>query len=79
MWPLKRKIKQRRLEVRRAIQSAEGPGWFAQFRATVGVMPLLFLAASFTWLMGLMGFTGHVLYISALSLPRCCHVTASGI
>ncbi|MHC4985850.1 MAG: hypothetical protein ACYTFO_06815, partial [Planctomycetota bacterium] len=45
MWPLKRKIKQRRLEVRRSIQSAGGPGWFAQFRATVGVMPLLLLTA----------------------------------
>ncbi len=41
MWPFKRKIRQRRLEVRKNIQTATGPGWWVRFRTSVGVVPLL--------------------------------------
>ena len=40
MWPFKRKLKQRRLEVRKGIQTA-GAGWWRRFRTSVGVVPLL--------------------------------------
>ena len=41
MWPLKRKLKQRRLEVRKSIQTAEGPGRWRRFRTSVGMVPLV--------------------------------------
>ncbi|MHC4562175.1 MAG: HD family phosphohydrolase [Planctomycetota bacterium] len=40
MWPFKTKIKQRRLEVRKSIQTAEVSVW-AKLRASVGIVPML--------------------------------------
>ncbi len=39
MWPFKRKIKQRRLEVRKRIRPIE-PGWWQRFAEASGVVPL---------------------------------------
>ena len=39
MWPFKKKIKQRRLEVRKSIRPTE-PGWWQRFAEASGVVPL---------------------------------------
>jgi len=39
MWPFKKKIKQRRLEVRKSIRPPE-PGWWQRFAEASGVVPL---------------------------------------
>ena len=39
MWPFKKKIKQRRLEVRKSIRSTD-PGWWQRFAEASGVVPL---------------------------------------
>ena len=52
MWPFKRKLKHRRLEVRRGIQTATG-GWWERFRMSVGIVPMLLAWVLFIGAFGL--------------------------